>query len=186
MPRELGDERTRYGRKSLRERAEDFLNWPGEHPILTGVILVFVVVGILLSVSRGLLVAPQDLAVGDCLFVRTGTAPDDARPIGDDRAATEAVLAGRMEQTSCSASHGHEVSALVDLTTLAYPTSESQVRCRDAFAGFVGRALEGSRYVTFAVNPAAGATGDGKDVGVCLVARADGQWMDHAARGSAE
>jgi hypothetical protein len=39
MPRELGDERSRYGRKSRRGRFEDLLNWPSEQPILTGVLV---------------------------------------------------------------------------------------------------------------------------------------------------
>jgi hypothetical protein len=150
------------------------------------VILGFLVVGILLGAVRGLLVSVNELAVGDCLFVRTSTAQEATRPIGDERVVTEAILAGKAERASCSASHGHEVSALVDLATLADPFSEARAACQTAFEPYVRRAAEGSLYLTFAAVPTPGAQAAGETLGVCLVARADGQWMDHPARGSKE
>lgn len=52
--------------------------------------------------------------------------------------------------------------------------------------GYVGRPLEGSRYSVFAAVPEPTAGGPSPALGICLVARADGQWMDHPARGSGE
>jgi hypothetical protein len=60
--------------------------------------------------------------------------------------------------------------------------------CAAAFEGYVGRPLEGSRYLTFPVVPDL-ETGDWVTGGrrtICLVARIDGQWMDHPARASGE
>jgi hypothetical protein len=61
--------------------------------------------------------------------------------------------------------------------------------CDAAFAGYVGRPLGGSRFTTFPVVPDAdGAEAwlNGGTRTVCLVARSDGHWMDHPARGSRE
>lgn len=207
MPRELGDERARYGRKSLRERLEDSIAWPSEHPFATGVIVIVVAGALLLASLRGRSASVADLAVGDCLFVPTAAARDDAnpRPIGEEPVVLDVLLTGGAQQAACTASHGHEVSAIV---TPASPTLPSlgpgemptvldgpamraltAPLCEDAFEAYVGRPLDGSRYVTFPVVPgadgaAAWITGGRRTV--CLVARADGQWMDHPARGSGE
>ena len=61
--------------------------------------------------------------------------------------------------------------------------AEAKDACEAAFAAYVGQALDVSRYETFAVVPTSFDTT--ADV-VCLVARADGQWMDHPARASGE
>jgi hypothetical protein len=185
MHRELGDERARYGRKGLREQLSDALAWPGGHRFATGIILVVVVGAVLLSATAGLFKDPRSLAIGDCLYVRTGTAQNEVRPIGDPQTVAKAVIAGDAETAACTASHGHEVSALVELASLRYP-SEAQVACNDAFAGYVRHALEGSRYVTFAAVPTAEAQAAGATNAICLVARSDGSWMDHPARGSGE
>jgi hypothetical protein len=185
-PRELGDERKRYGTKSIGERLDDILGWPAEHRVATTVLIAFVLVGLLLSFARGLRVDPESLAVGDCLFVRTTIEPTADRPIGEDGAVAAAVLAGQVERASCAASHGHEISDLVDLRSLADPVVAPQVRCEAAFEAYVGRARSGSIYETFAAAPDAAAQAAGANRAFCLIARIDGQWMDHPARGSRE
>lgn len=94
----------------------------------------------------------------------------------------------RRSSKACQAvsAHGHEVSALVDPASLRYLLSEAQVACRDAFAGYVGHALAGSRYITSPAIPTAEAQAAGAKEAICLVARSDGGWMDHPARGSGE
>jgi putative regulator of septum formation len=143
-----------------------------------------------------------NLEVGDCLYVRAVADQSSDRPIGEPHDVAGALLAGEAERAACDASHGHEVSAVVvpALETLApgaTPTllDHAQMQaltgplCDAAFAAYVGHALSGSRYITFPVVPdtdaAAGWAAGGRRT-VCLVARADGQWMDHPARGSGE
>jgi hypothetical protein len=186
VSRQLGDERERYGRKSLRERVEDVVEWPASHRVATGVLIAFVAASLLLTANRGLLVDPRQLAVGDCLFVRASGSLTDVRPIGDQQAVTESIVAGRVEKASCTASHGHEVSAVIDLAALRYPLPEAQARCAQAFEPYVGLAIEASRYTTFAAVPTPTQQSAGASFAICLVARDDGQWMDQPARGSRE
>ena len=151
------------------------------------------VVGILLSVSGGRSVAAADLEVGDCLYVRTSASAFTARPIGGPDEVGAALLAGGAERAGCAASHGHEVSARVEVPASTPVASGAPVpstvlagakaACEAAFAGYVGLALADSRYETFAVMTTS--SGNTADV-VCLVARRDGEWMDHPARGSGE
>ena len=186
MHRELGDERSRYGRKSLREQVRDVLAWPGEHRIATLVIVAFVAVALLLAAARGAIVQASDLRVGDCLYVPLDQTPDDARPIGEARDIGPAVLAGDAERAPCTASHGHEVSAILDLTAFAYPFADAQAACAAAFQPYVGRSAAGSSYATFAAVADSAEIAAGAKLGLCLVARADGGWMDHPARASGE
>ena len=204
MPRELGDERARYGQRSLRERLDDVIAWPASHHFATVVILVVVVGALLLAAARGLSVNLRDLAVGNCLYVPTAAALDagSARPIGEAAVVVSVLLTDGAERTACTASHGHEVSAIV---TPALPTrapgemgellDEAVMRamtaplCEQAFEAYVRRSLGESRYVTFPVVPGADGAAAwvrGGQRTVCLVARADGQWMDQPARGSGE
>lgn len=155
-----------------------------------------------LVVTRGSGVGAGELAVGDCLYVRAAASQSSDRPIGAPDDVAAALLAGGAERAACTASHGHEVSAIVvpALETLApgvMPTvldkakmaSLTQPLCAAAFGAYVGRSVEDSRYVTFPVVPdvegAAAWVAGGRRT-VCLVARSDGQWMDHPARGSGE
>jgi hypothetical protein len=199
MSRQLGDERRRYGRRSLRERFDDLLAWPGEHIPATIALIAFLGVGVAIALSRGLLVQPEQLVTGDCLFVRVAANQGDVRPIGEARDVIGAVLAGRMEKTACDGSHGHEVSAVTDVPlpsiepgTLPTMLDRAAIEalagpaCTDVFEAYVGRAPEGSRFVTFAVapDPPEWVASGGRTI--CLVARSDGGWMDRPARGSAE
>lgn len=201
MHRELGDERSRYGRKSWREGIEDALAWPAAHRGATAIGLLILGGAIALALLTGRGVDRRDLAVGDCLYVPTSAARDplSTRPIGEAAPVEEVVVAGGAQRTDCTASHGHEVAAIVaapepsgtigdtgsgfDLDALHRLT---QPACDAAFAAYVGHALAGSRYVTFPVAPEPEAwAGEGRRT-VCLVARRDGQWMDHPARASGE
>jgi hypothetical protein len=201
--RKLGDERARYGRKSLREQLGDVIGWIAIHRVATAMVVGFLAVGLLLAGTQGLQVDPASLAVGDCLYVRTDAAQGDDRPIGDEHDVALTLLAGGAERASCAVSHGHEVSAIVTPAVLPTPSpgatpallDATSIRavtgplCNAAFAGYVGHALDGSRYATFPVVPDAGGAAawlnDGRRT-ICLVARADGQWMDHPARASGE
>lgn len=201
MHRELGDERTRYGRKTLREQVEDALAWPGSHRFATGVLLVILVGAVLIAIASGQPQDPRNLAVGDCLYVPTAAAldPTSTRPIGDATAVELVVVAGGAQKAGCGASHGHEVSAIVTgpdpsprasgIGTLFDRDAIHRITrpmCEAAFEGYVGHALEGSAYVTFPVVPEAPEWIAGGRQTICLVARNDGTWMDHPARGSGE
>jgi hypothetical protein len=201
MHRELGDERRRYGRKSLSEQIDDALAWPGSHLAATGVILAIVIGAALLYVATARPVDPRQLAVGECLYVPTDAAkdPTTSRPIGEPGVVEDVIVRLGAERAECTASHGHEVSAIV---TGPEPSPREtgigtrfdrdaihrlmQPACDAAFAGYVGRPLAGSVYVTFPAVPEAPEwIADGRRT-VCLVARADGQWMGHPAHGSGE
>lgn len=184
--RRLGDERARYGRKRPREQVDDVVGWIRAHRIATLVAVLFFAVGALLWAARGSQVEIGELAVGDCLYVRAVADQTSDRPIGQPHDVAGALLDDGAERASCTASHGHEVSAVLDLTRLHYTLAESQVACEDVFDTYVGHEPAGSIYAAFPALPDDGAQAAGQHVGVCLVARADGQWMDHPARGSGE
>lgn len=199
MHRELGDERARYGRKTWREQLDDAIAWPGTHRFASGIILAVVVGALLLSAARGRTSSLGDLRVGDCLYIPTAAAldPVSTRPIGDSAAVEDVVVAGGAQEASCSASHGHEVAAiltgpdpgagasgtpgLVDRDAIHRLT---RPLCEAAFPGYVGHALAGSVYEVDPVVPDASTWVAGGRRTVCLVARIDGQWMDQPARGS--
>ncbi|MBI2780633.1 MAG: septum formation family protein [Chloroflexi bacterium] len=201
MHRELGDERSRYGRRTWREQLDDAIAWPGSHRFATGILLLVVVGALLLSAARGRPTSRADLRVGDCLYIPTAAAldPTSARPIGDFVAVEDVVIVSGAQEASCTASHGHEVAAIVtgpDASSAASaapgPLDRDAIRrltrplCEAAFPGFVGHALAGSVYEINPVVPEADAWIAGGRRTVCLVARVDGQWMDQPARGSGE
>lgn len=208
MPRELGDERSRYGRRSIRELLDDLIAWPASHTFATGIIVIVVVGALLLAATRGRPANLRELTVGDCLFVPTAAAQDavGTRPIGEPAAVSEVLLTVGAERAACTASHGHEVSAIVIPVLPSPPTrppgqmpggllDEAAMRritaplCDQAFEAYVGRSIGESRYITFPVVPdvdGGAAWIDGGRRTVCLVARADGQWMDRPARNSGE
>jgi hypothetical protein len=147
--------------------------------------VVFFVVGALLWVARGQLVEPVDLRLGDCLYVRVPASQDPDRPIGQPEDVATALMQGGAERASCDASHGHEVSAVIPLNSFNDPRAEAPARCTAAFEPYVGRPPTGSIYTTFAAAPSAGDV-NATPLVICLVARADGVWMDHPARASGE
>jgi hypothetical protein len=196
--RRLGDERGRYGRRTPRDRAIELADWLRAHPAAVLVGLVIIALFGLQLVLSPRVVAVGDLRVGDCLYVPTQAAQDLApgvRAIGDAATVEQTLMTSGAERADCNASHGHEVSAIVGLA-LPLPSNGdltqdelrqyAQDQCVAAFPGFVGRALDGSLYETFAAVPTADAWAGGSLTGICLVARRDGQWMTHPARASAE
>lgn len=201
MHRELGDERSRYGRKSWRETIDDALAWPGTHRGATAIVLLVLGGAVALALLTGRGIDRRDLAVGECLYVPTAAARDpvSTRPIGEAEPVEEVVVAGGAQRTDCTASHGHEVTAIVldpepsraagEIGTLLDRDGLhrlTQPSCDAAFAAYVGHELAGSRYATFPVVPEPQAwIAEGRRT-VCLVARRDGQWMVHPARGSGE
>src|SRR5512135_860498 len=195
--RQLGDERTRYGRKTLVEQAGDVVDAMRAHPVALGVVGVIVAIAAILWFLSGRPVKPADLSVGDCLYValpsNVDVTPD--RPIGQPGDVEAVLMTGGAEMAPCNGSHGHEVSAIVGLalplpsgvvSTQATLRSYAQTVCDQAFSGYVGHPLTGSTYQTFAAVPATDAWNAGQRSGVCLVARADGGWMTHPARNSGE
>lgn len=190
----MSGEDDRYEHASLAERLGDIVGWFRAHPL--GLVPVLLVAAGFFTqvVAPPRAAGPRDLRVGDCVFVRTSQANaigPGARPIGEPSEVTQVLMAGAAEQASCSASHGHEVSGLVEgpEPPAGYP-GEVQLEefggCAAAFTDYVGRTLDGSLYTTFAAVPTADDWATGIRRVVCLVARADGQWMMHAARGSRE
>ena len=147
--------------------------------------------------GRPLSIGLADIALGDCLFIRTASARSYLPvefPIGSAPEVQRALAAGEAERTDCDASHGHEVSAVVTLEGLpgaAYPEDGTLAdsvmpTCEAAFAEFVGRAREGSAYDTVAVVPSRSGWTGGERRAVCLVFGRDGRFLDHQARGSGE
>ncbi len=201
MVRELGDERKRYGRKSFREQLGDAIAWPGSHRFAAGVALVIIAGAVLIAIASGRPEDPRDLAVGDCLYVPTAAAldPTSIRPIGEAADVEPIVVAGGAQKAGCRASHGHEVAAiLIGPEPSTRPSGISiafdrnaihrlmQPLCEAGFPDYVSHALAGSAFVTFPVVPEASEWIAGGRRTICLVARNDGNWMDHPARGSGE
>ena len=202
MRRELGDERKRYGRKTFREQLGDAIAWPGSHQFAAGVIAVVVVGALLIAYASGHFEDPRTLTVGNCLYVPTAAAldPTSTRPIGDAAAVELIVVAGGAQKAGCTASHGHEVSAILSGPEPSLPRASGigtlfdrdaihrlmQPLCEAAFADYVGHSLVGSAFVTFPAVPEAPQWIAGGRRTICLVARNDGTWMDHPARGSGE
>lgn len=179
-------ERDRYGRASLAEQLGNVIGWFRAHP------LALLVVAILLGGVVVQVVAPQrsarpnDLAVGDCLFVPTSATHavgPGGRPIGTPEDVTSVLMRGGAEITSCTASHGHEVSAIVDLPSRRV-NPEVDRACREAFGTYVGGEADSSRYETFPAVPDTEQWDAGVHRVICLIARRDGQWMSEPARGS--
>jgi uncharacterized RmlC-like cupin family protein len=179
-------ERDRYGRKSIGEQVDDLVEWFPAHRTASLVILVFLAIGVAVFAWPRSSASVRDLRVGDCLYIPTGTPADDVRPIGDERSVTQTLFGDGAQQAGCDASHGHEVSAIVDFAAVGYVFAEAEVRCGQVFEAFVGHPLAGSIYATFAAVPSDQQQLAGATRAICLVARSDGHWMDHPARGSGE
>jgi hypothetical protein len=180
----------RYPHLTMRDRAQELVGWFRSHR-LAGLAMLLAVGWILVQlIAPPRSGRPEDLRVGDCLFVRTSSVDafgPGARPIGDLQSVRASLLAGTAEQASCSGSHGHEVSAIIDTSELnSGPAATNyDAACAGVFGSYVGRTT-GSIYETFAVVPTEQQATAGTQRVICLIARADGQWMTHPARGSGE
>jgi hypothetical protein len=184
----------RYPKATLRDRLDELIDSARAHPLRVAVLVIFLVV-----VGLSLLNAPrtahlETLAVGECLYVRTSASTAigaGGRPIGDPLEVEAVLDAGGAEYAGCGVSHGHEVSAIVELEPFE-PASigrselraAAQARCDAAFEGYVGRTADGSEFETFAVLPSEAGIAAGTATAVCLVARRDGQWLSGPALAS--
>lgn len=185
-------ERDRYPRMTLRDRLEELVDWVrGNRLVVLGLVIVasYVVTQLILPPPS---VGPEDLRVGDCLYVRTSATSDLApgvRPIGERASVGASLLGGGADRASCGASHGHEVSAVIDLqeqpSTSPLNLGLDQA-CQGVFGSYVGLDLASSMYETFAVVPDDSHWAAGLHRAICLVARSDGEWMSHPARASGE
>lgn len=138
-----------------------------------------------------------DIGVGDCLFIRTGSAlsmvPRSVQ-IGTPDEVQGSLATADAEKVPCARSHSHEVSLLRIIEAqlgAAYPgvaalRDDMATACRAAFESFVGRPAEGSAYDTAAVVPHRNGWNRGDRRAVCLVFGRDGRFLDHQARDSGE
>jgi hypothetical protein len=191
-------------RASIGLQLGELVVWMRAHPIRSVFMLLLAAgtVGTLLNPQ--IEATPNRLSIGDCIYARTSAAADNgpgSRPIGDAAMVEAVVMSGGAERAACGLSHGHEVSLVVELPQLASPPpgqsaapppdrdvmrADLQRQCDAAFRGFIGHDLAGSEYVTFAAVPTEAQYVAGSDRGICLVARADGQWMLTLARDSGQ
>jgi hypothetical protein len=167
--------------------------WIRQHPI-RGVITILLAAGAIGSIFNPPIEATADrLTSGDCIYARTAAAAQTgpgARPIGEPADVEAVIDKGTAVRAACGLSHGHEVSATVPITgsttDRAVIRETIQERCDAVFEAFVHHPLAGSAYVTFAVIPTAEQLAAGPKLGLCLVARADGQWLTSPAKNSGE
>jgi len=173
----------KYRRAPLAERLTEPFVWLRAHPPVAIVVVLFVVGTIAAVVAPPRSATPWDHPVGDCHYLRTSGQIVSERPIGAPASVARVLLGGGAEQASCNASHGHEVMA-----TVIAPSSSAEVdaTCAADFEGYVGHPLAGSRYEIITAIPTTEDVAAGNNLAVCLVARIDGQWMDHPAKGSRE
>ncbi len=190
-------ERDRYRRASVAEQVGGTVGWLRAHPRRALLLIGVVAIGIASAASRPTSFGLGGLEVGDCLFVRTPSAlsvvPAEV-PIGSVDEVRRTLAGGGAEAAPCGSSHGHEVSAVVDLadpTGTPFPGAEALLAqlaptCEAAFGSFVGRDREGSAYDTVAVAPNRSGWDAGERRAVCLVFGRDGRFLDHQARDSGE
>jgi hypothetical protein len=148
---------------------------------------------------------PDRMTAGDCIYVRTAAAAatgPEARPVGDPLAVEAVINDGKAVRAACGLAHSHEVESAADFklpVPVASPgasgppsATQAEVRalvqpsCEAAFSAYVGRPLERSAYMTFAVVPPPEAWRPDSARVLCLVARRDGQQMTGPARNSEE
>ena len=167
--------------------------WIRQHPI-RGVITLMLAAGALGTIFNPPIEATADrLTSGDCIYARTAAASQTgsgARPIGDPGQVEAVIDDAKAVRAACGLSHSHEVSATVPIsasvTDPAVAREAVQERCDAVFEAFVHHPLTGSAYVTFAVVPTSSQLATGPKLGICLVARADGQWLTSPAKNSGE
>ncbi|MCI0581715.1 MAG: septum formation family protein [Chloroflexi bacterium] len=184
-------ERDRYPRMTLRDQVDEVVDWVRTNRVVVIVGLIGLAV-LAFAFWPPAAARPEDLRVGDCLYVRTSASSaigPSAHPIGEPGLVEAALMTDGAQRTDCGASHGHEVAAIVELPDgpPAGPGIASlRLDCEAAFAPYVGRPLESSIYGTFAATPTTSQWDAGIHRAICLVARTDGEWMSHPARGSGE
>ena len=189
----MTSERDRYGRASIREQLAGELRGFWANRALRTTVLIVVAGLVVLWLLTPKPVVPTELAAGDCVFLRIPGSTDVASDVSPVATTTrQLTLVASSEAASCSLSHSHEIS-----TTVALPDAEQypgwaalaesgQDGCDAAFAAFVGRALDDSRYGTAIWVPPADAWDAGDRDGICVVFNKDATFLDHRAAGSGE
>ena len=158
-------ERDRYGRKGWRERLADIPASIRAHPRIAFVGAVFIVGWAILLLLRPTFVSIDQVAAGDCLYIRPTASVDEFA-----------------ERASCTASHSHEVLFVQAVASMddPYPDAASladeQVACRAALSAIGGDDAEPAMSSTFVV-PSEAAWQAGVRTGVCLVERVDGGFL---------
>lgn len=158
-------ERDRYGHQSWRERLSEVPASIRAHPRLAFVAAVFIVGWIVMLLLRPTYVRIDEVAAGDCLYIRPTASVDEFA-----------------ERASCTASHSHEVLFVqaVAPTGAPYPDAASladeQAACQAALAAVGGDDAEPALSTTFVV-PSEAAWQAGTRTGVCLAERMDGEFL---------
>lgn len=190
-------ERTRYGRKPIRESVADWIAEGRAHPIAMLGVALFLGGWIVLRALTPTAVAFEDIEAGQCLYVRTGGSSSiegGDRPIGTPALVRASLLLGAAEPAPCDGGHGHEVAARVPLPDSdadRYPgeaalLSAAEDGCEAMFVAYVGRPLDGSPLTVTAVVPDEGRWNAGIRDALCLVHRRDGQFLQSSMQGSGE
>lgn len=176
---------------TLRDHLEGLLDWVrGNRLVVVALVVVSVYVATQLILPPPT-ARPGDLRIGDCLFVRTSASAEigaGVRPIGSPASVGASLMTGGAERAGCDASHGHEVSAIIELAEQPQTNPLSTIldrACEGVFDSYVG-GMASLTYETFAVVPGPAQWDAGIHQAVCLIARVDGQWMTRPARGSGE
>jgi hypothetical protein len=187
-------EREKYPRASLGEQLAGELRALRRHPGVLLVALLVVGGGAVLLITRPPVVRVQDLAAGDCLYIRAADASEEppGSRIGTDGAVVEALYREGAERAGCDASHSHEVidawsfeeRAVDEYPGAAALRDRSVAACRSAFEAYVGRPADGSAFGFVLAVPSNEYWDDGMRAAACLLERRDGDFLAGPARGS--
>jgi len=191
----VGPERTRYGRKGPIETVSDWITEGRAHPVALLFAALLLGGWVLLRLITPEPLSFEAIEAGQCLYVRTGSAASlDAsqRPIGTPELVRAAVLLGGAEPAPCDGSHGHEVASRTGYDRAfddRFPgeralLAAAEAPCEAAFLVHVGRPLAGSSLALTIVVPDERRWAEGFRDALCLVHRADGQFLRGPARGS--
>jgi hypothetical protein len=187
-------ERERYQRASLADQLRDELANLRRQPRL--LLLLGLIIGgfVVLRILEPAVVQVEDLRTGDCIYIPTpGSGEvDSTRPIGLVADQVYGLFQAGAERAPCDGSHSHEVAGVFrfdDLAGEAYPglaalASREQAACEAAFASYVGRPTAGSALDLVIAVPRDVDWPEGRRAGVCMVSRADGQFLTSRAAGS--
>lgn len=176
-------ERERYSHASVAEQLADGIAGLRRNRTLLGVLGVIVLGLLALIVLRPTVVRWEELAAGDCIYVRaTGSQDIDARPIGTDDAIRARLRGSGAELAGCTLSHSHEVVAIVPVGDVggAYP---GQAALTDAATGACERALAARGVDPSVVEPLVVPPDEARfeamaaPHAVCLAQRRDGQFL---------
>lgn len=159
-------ERDRYGHQSWRERLAEIPAGIRAHPRIALVAAVFIVGWAIMLLLRPTYVTLDDVAAGDCLYIRPNASVDEFA-----------------ERASCTVSHSHEVLSVAILGAAgdAFPEidalSSQGEACAAALAAITGEAGADPTLTTSFVSPSEPAWAAGVRRGACLAHRVDGGFL---------